>query len=95
MIGEFRFASSPASQAIAIRMVWVDDEPMATIHLPDSVLRLAEELDLMILQDTEPLRLPVLLGYGVSVAALTGHVLRLTGDESAWQREWGPLQHVN
>ena len=95
MIGQFRFVNSPTAETIAIRMLWVDGEPMATIHLPDTVRQLARTSDFEVLTGDEPLRLPVILGYGVSIAALTGHALRLTGDESAWRQEWGSLQRMN
>lgn len=93
MIGHFTYAETDPDWAVAVSMSWRDDgQPVGRLHIPDQVLALTQGTDYESIRSGEVFVLPIALGLGVMLAALTHSALCLSGDETVWPREWGRLQ---
>lgn len=91
MIAQFRFAQPPPIEAISIVMSWQENRAVGVVYLPDAVRELAEMSDYIVVGTDHTMQLPLALGYGVTIAALTGQPLYISGDASAWHADWGAL----
>lgn len=91
MIGSFRYTEVPPPNAVALQLFWKGGDSAGAIHVPDDVALAMEQAGYPG-ANGEPMSLGLALGYGVTVAALTGQELRIYGDRSVWPDEWGMLE---
>jgi hypothetical protein len=94
MIGRFFYCSQIAQDCITIEMQWQGEKQVGLLHVPPDVLEMLEETDYSGIRTGETLLLPLSLGLGVVLAALTLVDLRIGGDRTAWLTEWGPLEEI-
>ena len=93
MLGAFIFSATPDPGAICLSLRWgASRRPMALIVVPPNV---EEQIVRRRLPPVdEELRLSLALAYAITLSLETGSSLRLTGDISVWNRDWGPLVAV-
>jgi hypothetical protein len=95
MIARFAYSPIPSGDCISLEMLWRDERQLGTLHIPTNVLEMLEGTDYEHIHAGETLSLPLALGLGVVLAALTLVDLQLGGDRTAWLDEWGPLETVS
>lgn len=88
MIGRFWYADSPCIRHVAVRLEWRSGEPLGRVEPPPEVVG---RLPFEVVLDDEFMVLAVALGYAVTIAAMAGIKLTITGDVSAWPSDWGAL----
>lgn len=88
MIGQFWFAESPCRLHVAVRLDWRSGERVGRVEPPAEV---AERLPFDVPVEDEFITLPMALGFAVTIAALAGSKLTITGDVTAWPEDWGVL----
>lgn len=91
MLADFRFETAPEVNCVVVRLFWQGDTRMAYLLIPGDVQDIMKSEDL---DNPESLPAETALGYAVTVAALSGRNLRISGDDSVWPAEWGSLIYV-
>lgn len=76
-----------------IEMQLMKDEPMGVLHVPPSVSQLLAGSAYEDVRSGESLALPIALGLGIILGALTDTDFVLTGDRNAWKTSWGGLKY--
>lgn len=89
MIAQFRYSKAPCGHDVVVWMEWNDGQASARVQAPDGVSHRLECMDITPICGS--MGLEFALGYGVMIAALANTKLTLSGDVSAWPKEWGEL----
>ena len=90
MIGQFSFSCRPSTDHILLELKWRDGERVGRIRAPTEIIEAFGD-EFAMRADDEFVQLGVALGYGVTIASMTEIPLTLTGDRSAWPRQFGVL----
>ena len=94
MIGTFFYCAWIDESAIGIELIRAGDgAPMGKVTVPKFI---SEALDDAVLPsaDVEPMLLPVAIAYAVFLGMSGNIPVRITGDRTAWNPAWGPLQEL-
>ena len=92
MIGRFFYAERKLSGCIVVEMEWKGESAQGVMHIPEHVSKMTEGTDYGLIRTGETLALPIALGLGVILASLTFTDFYLSGDQTAWSEQWGPLE---
>lgn len=92
MIADFRYDASPEVEDVVVELFWDHGTRMGRIRAPDIV-----EDAIVTFELPPPKPLPVIsaVAYAMVLAAQSNRRLRLSGDKSVWQPEWGTLINVH
>lgn len=89
MIADFRYDASPEVEDVVVELFWDNDGGrMGRIKIPDMVDNAVVVLELPHLS---PLPVISAVAYAMVLAAQSERRLRISGDQSVWQQEWGTL----
>ncbi len=90
MIGDFRIGSPGDPNTVYVELMWHGDERYARLHISTE---LRQALALQDYPDADDAPMPVVSGlsYGIFLALATSFPLRVTGDLSVWDFQWGSL----
>jgi hypothetical protein len=93
MLGHFVYSNQPSDTCMVIEMHLKKGEPIGVLHVPPLVSQLLEGSAYEDARSGESLALPIALGLGIILSALTDTDFVLTGDRSAWKTTWGGLKY--
>mgnify|MGYP001229631172 CR=1 FL=1 len=88
MIADFRFDPAPSVDDVVVELLWHGEERMGQIVVPPGM---DEAIVISGLPDLKPLPVISAVAYAMVLAAQSHRHLKLSGDPSAWRREWGSL----
>ena len=94
VIGTFAYAAKRLRGCIVLDLQWRGNRAEGTIHIPDAVAAQIQDTEYAQFESGQSFLLPIGLGLGVTLAALTSVDFCICGDTTAWREEWGNFEYL-